>query len=124
WGARVAADILAWRSTDGFDPQHPPYLGNPGVGQWRPTPSAHAPGVGPQLGAMTPWVIASGSQFRPAGPPDLLSAQYTSDYNQVKAIGSLANVGNLRTPDQTEAAKFWQSPTQYWDRIALAISTE
>jgi hypothetical protein len=124
WGARVAADIMAWRSTDGFNPQPPPYKGNLGVGQWRPTPPAMAPGVGPQIGAMTPWVIASGSQFRPAGPPPLLSPQYTADYNEVKAIGSAANVGNLRTPDQTVAAKYWQSPTQWFDRIALTISAQ
>lgn len=121
WGGRVAADILTWRSTDHAFPQ-PIFFGYDVVGQWRSTPPAFAPGVGPTLGAVTPWVIASGSQFRPAGPPNLLSAQYTADYDQVKELGSVASA--TRTADQTVAAKFWQSPTQYWDRIALAISAQ
>jgi hypothetical protein len=43
WGQTVADAILAWRSTDGFTPAPPPFLGGMAVGQWRPTPPAFAP---------------------------------------------------------------------------------
>jgi hypothetical protein len=49
WGQAVADAILAWRSTDGFTPAPPPFVGGIGVGQWRPTPPAFAPGAGPQF---------------------------------------------------------------------------
>ena len=121
WGAKVAADILAWRSGDGWSPEPDPFFGNLAVGQWRSTPPAYAPGAGPQLGNVTPWVLPYGSYFRPAGPPSVLSAQYTTDFKEVKALGSLENPDGARTADQTEAARFWQSPDQRWDRIAHAI---
>lgn len=38
WGQTVADAIWAWRSTDGFTPAPPPFLGGLAVGQWRPTP--------------------------------------------------------------------------------------
>jgi hypothetical protein len=57
WGQTVANDILTWRSTDGFTPAPPPFLGGTGVGEWRPTPPALAPGAAPQFAYMTPWVI-------------------------------------------------------------------
>ena len=82
WGQTVADAILAWRSTDGFTPAPPPFLGGTGVGQWRPTPPALAPGAGPQFAYMTPWVISSPGAFRPAGPPALTSDRYTADFNE------------------------------------------
>src|SRR3954470_16947414 len=48
WGQRVADAILLWRSTDGFTPAPPPYLGGLETGRWRPTPPAFAPGRVPQ----------------------------------------------------------------------------
>jgi hypothetical protein len=40
WGEHVAAEIVAWRNTDGLNPPPPPYLGSLAVGKWRPTPPA------------------------------------------------------------------------------------
>jgi hypothetical protein len=76
WGQEVADSIWAWRSTDGYTPAPPPFLGGTNVGQWRPTPPGFLAGVGPQYAYMTPWVIKSPSQFRPGGPPALTSARY------------------------------------------------
>jgi hypothetical protein len=107
WGQEVADAILAWRSTDGFTPAPPPFLGGSSVGMWRPTPPAFAPGAGPQFAYMTPWALNAPSQFRPAGPPPLNSARYAADFNEVKALGS--KTSSTRTADQTVAAFFWQS---------------
>ena len=49
WGQTVANDILTWRSTDGFTPPPPPFLGGNAPGQWRPTPPAILPGAAPQF---------------------------------------------------------------------------
>jgi hypothetical protein len=59
WGQQVADAIWAWRSTDGFTPAPPPFLGGTAVGEWRPTPPGFAPGATPQFATMTPWSIPS-----------------------------------------------------------------
>jgi membrane-associated phospholipid phosphatase len=123
WGQRVADEILRWRSTDGFVPAPPPFLGGAAIGEWRPTPPTFAPGALPQFAYMTPWAMTSPSQFRPAGPPDLTSAQYANDVNEVKQLGVLSS--STRTPDQTEIAVFWTANTPVlWNRLAVTIADE
>jgi len=121
WGQTVANAILTWRSTDGFTPAPPPFLGGTGVGEWRPTPPAFAPGAGPQFAYMTPWVISAPGQFRPAGPPALTSARYTVDFNETKTMGSMSSA--TRTRDQTVFAWFWASSTAsyLWNHVALSL---
>src|SRR5947209_1610184 len=84
----------------------------------RPTPPASAPGAGPQYAYMTPWVMLSSSQFRPAGPPALNSAKYTAEFNETKSMGRFDSP--LRTADQTIYAWFWaQSSAAYlWNHLA------
>jgi len=123
WGQSVADDIVLWRSTDGFTPAPPPFLGGLAVGQWRPTPPALLPGAGPQFAYMTPWAINSPSQFRPSGPPLLTGDQYTADFNEVKEIGS--NNSATRTADQTQIAVFWNGNTpSAWNRIATSVADQ
>ena len=121
WGQDVAEAILAWRSTDGFTPAPPAYLGGSDAGEWRPTPSANAPGLLPQWATMTPWGMQSADQFRPSGPLALGSDEYTEEFNEVKEMGSLSST--LRTADQTDFCKFWQAstPTFLWNRVALDL---
>src|SRR5262249_9216944 len=121
WGQTVADAIVAWRNTDGFTPAPPPFLGGDAVGEWRPTPPGFLPGAGPQFATMTPWVIATPNQFRPAGPEALASDQYAADFNEVKSIGSSTSA--TRTAFQTEVAKFWAGNTAlFWNRIALTMA--
>jgi PAP2 superfamily len=124
WGQEVADSIWAWRSTDGFTPAPPPFLGGTNVGQWRPTPPGFVPGLGPQYAYMTPWVIKSQSQFRPGGPPALTSARYAEVFNETKSMGSMTN--STRTDDQTLFSRFWNASTAafYWNRIALFLGAE
>lgn len=124
WGQTVADAILAWRSTDGFSNTQPPYLGGLVPGQWRPTPPASAPGLAPQLAQTTPWALASPSQFRPAGPASLTSAQYTTDFDETKSMGSASST--LRTADQTLYVQFWNStsPAGFFDPVATSLSAE
>ena len=123
WGQKVADDILLWRSTDGFTPAPPAFLGGMGVGQWRPTPPGFLPGAGPQFAYMTPWALNSPSQFRPSGPPALTSDQYAADFNEVKEIGSISS--STRSAEQTQIAVFWNGNTPaYWNRIATSVAEE
>jgi hypothetical protein len=124
WGQAVADAIWTWRSTDGFTPAPPPFLGGVAAGQWRPTPPALLAGAGPQFAYMTPWAINSPSQFRPDGPPALASAQYAADLNETGLMGSASSV--LRTADQTLACQFWAATTATysWNHLAVSLTRE
>lgn len=123
FGQAVAQDILLWRSTDGFTPPPPPFLGGMAMGQWRPTPPGFSSGAGVQFAYMTPWALSSPAQFRQPGPPALTSAQYTADFNEVKEIGR--NTSLTRTADQTQIATFWNGNTPVsWNRVARTVSAD
>lgn len=74
-----------------------------------------------------PFVMTSGSQFRP-GPPygqsntalAVQTQQYIADYNEIKHLGCA--VCPDRTSDQTHLAKFWaESSPLTWNTIARTI---
>src|SRR5258708_31065106 len=46
WGQTVANDIMAWRSTAGFTPAPPPFVGGLAIGEWRATPPGFSPSAG------------------------------------------------------------------------------
>jgi hypothetical protein len=99
-GEEVAAKVLAWRASDGANAPN----------TYRPvtTPGAYittALPVGTQWVSMTPWVMERPSQFHPAPPPTLSSAQWTADYNEVKELGGKKST--RRTAEQTETGRFW-----------------
>jgi hypothetical protein len=120
YGALVAADILNWRSADGYNVQQSPFMGGSNIGQWRPTPPDFRPGALPQVATMVPWSIRAPNQFRPAPPPALDSDAYAAAFNEVKTMGSANN--SPRTPDQTLLAIFWAGNTPgYWNRIADTV---
>ena len=125
WGTTVGDQIVAWRSTDGFSATLPPYVIGGAPGDWQPTPPAFSPTpLFRALATTTPFAMTSPSQFRPTGPPALTSARYTADFNEVKAYGSLTST--VRTPYQTETAKFWQldTATAIWNRVADSLVLE
>lgn len=110
-GSEAAADIIALRASDGSSPDvsYPGPI-NPGVGQWRPTPTAFAPGINEQWGSVKPFVLDSGDRFRPGPPPAVGTWQYTQAITEVKNIGSVSN--NVRTVDQTHIAEFYKQDAE------------
>ena len=124
WGASVAAQVVAWRSTDGFNSPPPTYVFGTSPGDWQSTPGGLGPPKFQTLATTTPFALTSPSQFRPAGPPALTSAEYARDFNEVKAFGG-AN-SSVRTAFQTETARFWQldTPTDIWDRVADSLAAD
>ncbi len=110
-GEEAAELFIAMRAGDGFRASVPPYTppSPPIPGVWLPT--AATPPIGPYLGLMTPFALRSADQFRPLGPTPLDSKKWADEYNEVKEIGSSGST--TRTPEQTEAARFWaQAPVQ------------
>ncbi|HAB17483.1 MAG TPA: hypothetical protein DCE44_13655 [Verrucomicrobiales bacterium] len=124
-GFASAAAILEARMADGSNTQIP-YIPTNAPGAWRRTPPWFRPPDLPHWGLVKPFALTRPDQFRPPGPPALTSAQYLSDYNEVKAIG--AKNSATRTADQTLAANFWSdfsgtvTPPGHWTQITLAIS--
>ena len=70
--------------------------------------------LSPNWGNVTPFLLNTGSQFRPSNvigdtPASrmiyLNSTQYINDFNEVKSVGS--KTSTIRTSDQTEIGIFW-----------------
>lgn len=99
-GKEAAAQIIELRAKDGSN----------AVETYRPltTPGAYVPTVVPLFsttGATRPWVMTSGSQFRPGPPPALDSEVWTRDVNEIREVGSRGS--SARTPEQTTIGRFW-----------------
>ena len=123
WGEEVGNAVFSWRDADGLNPPGPPFTGNTGVGQWRPTPPGFLPMFVPTMGSMTPFVIQSPSDFELPGPPPLGSAEYAAGVNEVQSVGALGST--TRTADQTESARFWAGTgTGFWNRAAAGASRQ
>ncbi|MGY3619877.1 vanadium-dependent haloperoxidase [Bradyrhizobium sp. USDA 10063] len=99
-GRKAAAAIVALRAKDGSTAQegYRPYT-RPGV--YVPT----AVPVFSTIGATTPWVMTTGSQFRPEPPPALDSETWTRDLNEIREVG--ARGSTTRTEEQTTIGRFW-----------------
>ena len=112
-GQGSAADLLSVRANDGSNVvvSYSPIV-QPGY--WRPTFPGFAPALEPGWGNVTPWGLASGSQFRSRAPYALSSAQYTADFIEVRDYGSATSA--VRSDDQTSYAHFWYEPSAVgWD---------
>jgi membrane-associated phospholipid phosphatase len=98
---RAAGDALIERvQNDGFTA---PWTGTVPVGPGLWIPSALPPG-GAVLGSVRPYYLTSGSQFRPAPPPEYGSAAFTADLNEVLTLTQ-----NI-TPEQLAFARYWDFP--------------
>jgi hypothetical protein len=99
-GKKAAAEIIALRANDGSNTPE----------SYRPTtsPGVYVPTIVPAestAGKITPWVMRTGSQFRPAAPPSLTSDVWTKDLNEIREYGSLNST--KRSAEQTTIGRFW-----------------
>ena len=122
WGNTVANAVWNAQLNDGFSVVPPPYTGGDALGEWRSLTTPRTNGAGLQFPGMRPWVLKSGSQFRPDGPPALDSERYAVDFNETQRQTILA----VAAPGSNEAqnAIFWNAGTasQLWSSVALALS--
>jgi hypothetical protein len=117
-GEKAAAQLLQLRANDGTQ-DATPYVAQKARGAWVPNPGI--PPFGVRWGSVTPWVLASPSQFRPGPPPDLSSEQFKRDYLEVKELG--AKSSTRRTAEQTQIANFWiGSGPMIWSQAAHQLS--
>jgi hypothetical protein len=101
-GAAAASAILANRAGDGrFGPRT--FVPGTEPGQWRLVPPLNL-NVFSWVGDVLPFSLNSAGQLRTAAPPALDSAQYATEFNEVKALG--AQTGSSRTDAQNALASF------------------
>ncbi len=125
FGKLVARQTLANRANDGstgsvtLAPSATP-------GKWRPTPPTYAQPTNLQFAKVTPFVISSPSEFRPAAPPAVGSATYDEALTQVASLGR--SNSTTRTRQQTAAAQFWNDGVGsftnpgHWNAIAETVA--
>jgi hypothetical protein len=99
-GKKAAADTIALRANDGATIQES-YRPVTRPGVYIPTATV----ISSTVGAMTPWVMTSASQFRPAAPPALDSETWTRDLDEIRELG--ARNSTKRTAEQTTIGRFW-----------------
>ena len=105
FGTRAANHLIRQRAHDGRN-ANIQFTQPPAPGVWRPTPPLFLPMSAPWLGFVTPLLVHSATQFGPPHPPPALtSARYTTDFNEVKALGSVNSTE--RTAAQTSTALFF-----------------
>jgi hypothetical protein len=119
-GQQAASAILIKRAEDGRDATVT-YTPGSGPGIWVPTPPAFLAALAPETPFVQPFALNSASQFRPDPPFSLTSEDWARDYNEIKALGPA--VGSIRTPAQTDIARFWSdNPPLQWNRAWRALS--
>src|ERR1700730_12397947 len=116
-GQKVAAQILAFRSTDGATVTLPPFIPGNQPGDYQFTPPNFAPADFIQWPQVTPFALARADEFRPGPPPHLTSEEYTRAFDEVKSLGLITST--TRTPEQTLIGTFWNGNIQdFWNEIA------
>jgi hypothetical protein len=115
-GEQAVAELVARRAVKAADMVY-----------YRPVtrPGMYLPTVVPVGGDAVPvtrcWVLDRVDQFRPGPPPELTSAVWARDYNEIKVMG--ARTGSRRTAEQTDIARFWTTtgPAVYFP-LARSVS--
>jgi hypothetical protein len=103
-GKAAAERMLAWRAKDNFDVKAEDKPGT-AAGVWQRTPPGLVPGVLPQLGGVTPFVLKSVDQVAAKGRPALASQEFARDLDEIKRLGGRHSAE--RSSEQTAVAIFW-----------------
>jgi membrane-associated phospholipid phosphatase len=122
-GQLAATLMIAARADDGSAVTPPPFtVPSPAPGAYQLTPPNQPTPVFTNWSTVTPFVMGSASEFRPAPPPDLTSLQWAQAITEVKQLGQ--DTSTVRTDDQTTVAKFWAPPIwTTWNEIAATEAT-
>jgi hypothetical protein len=116
-GEQAANAILTARAHDGSGATPPVFVPQSGPGEYQLTPPTFSQPVFTHWGAVAPFALSSGSQFRPPPPPAVNGPRYTADFDEVKSLGDVNST--TRSADQTEIGRFWgAAPVQnVWNQI-------
>ena len=135
-GKSAAAAILARRASDNSNHDEPrmgvDYHPANEPGQWRQDPIAQGPiALGARWGMVTPFLLASGSQFRLPPPPALNSLEYALAYVEVKRLGGDGiTTATERTEEEKFIGIFWAydgtpslcAPPRLYNQLASTIA--
>jgi hypothetical protein len=102
-GAAAAAAMLANRTGDGRANTSRTFPIGTEPGEWRPVPPLNT-NVFSWIGDVRPFSLNTSGQFKVKPDPPLQSAQYTAEFNEVKALG--AQVGSTRDAAQEALSNF------------------
>ncbi|GJG87045.1 hypothetical protein tb265_22260 [Gemmatimonadetes bacterium T265] len=107
YGDTIAGRVLKWAGGDRFLKTRgaPKYSVTSEAGRWAPTPPAYMEAVEPHWGELRPFVIDTGSQFKPEPAYRFDTAAGSSYMRDVREVYS---VGRALTPAQTAIADFWE----------------
>lgn len=138
-GQAAAAAIVARRTNDGSQIPDPivgqGFMLHGGPGYWSPDPVSQLNvALGAYWGQVTPFVLSSGSQFRPPPPPALTDQAYTTAFDAVQQIGGDPKNGTAttRTPAQTFEGIFWTydgtpmicAPPRLYNQVARTVGLQ
>jgi hypothetical protein len=137
-GRRAAAAILALRSDDGSQQPEPhvgvDFLTSNDPGKWRQDPIGRSPlALGALWGAVRPFVLQSGDQFRVPPPPALDSADYAAAFDEVKRLGGDGVVTSTeRTEEESVIGVYWAydgtpslcAPPRLYNQITMEIAEQ
>jgi hypothetical protein len=119
-GEAAAAAMILERAGDGRNGTTL-YTEGTLAGEWRRVPLVTGGNSFRWVGQVDPFMIPSALQFGTAGPKELESDAYATEFGRVKRLGRAT--GSTRTPDQTSQALFWsEHAVAMWTRIARQIS--
>jgi hypothetical protein len=107
-GRTAAARTLDWRANDGALGPPSPYVLPVLPGLWQPAAAGVPPGL-TQLPRTAPFTLLSQTQFLPWRFPEIDTARYAMDFNEVKSIGAVNSA--TRSPEQTQVALLWATQT-------------
>jgi PAP2 superfamily len=118
-GEELGVGMLLLRANDGLDSVVPYVQPPPGPGVYEPT--APATPLGARMPGVLPLALENAAQFRPNGPPALLSREYAQDFKEVKDLGRFDS--SVRSPEQTAVARFWTDhDIPQWNRNLLRLA--
>lgn len=125
-GKAVGKKVLDWRRDDGWNQPAPPFNPPALPGYWQRTPPAFAPAAFGQYQIVEPFATSSATHFMAPRHPELDSARYAEDFNEVKEIGSASST--TRSDDETLIARLWSgtgyggNPFNTWNSVGRSVA--
>jgi hypothetical protein len=120
-GKAAAAAMLAAREGDGRGVPNPLTYGT-APGDYRPTPPDFEEFKGSWIAKVRPLLAPEAATYRTEGPAPLDSAQYATEYEEVRTLG--ATTGSARTPEQDAIAGFWGGAIPQWSYVERTLAAD
>ena len=123
-GEAAAAALISLRANDGSLPPALYFPTSAAPGEWQLTPFCTlGGGLFFHWKGVSPFAIPSAEAFRAPAPPELSSAVYAKDVDEVRRVGSAGSVE--RPPDRANAALFYGLTTgsTLWNSAARQVAS-